>query len=222
MAPKRSSTSASSSSRRSNEVHTESSEASQRPYALGALAQRFVEELQKSDHEDEDGNKVIDLSEAAQRIGVQKRRLYDITGVLEALGTISKSQQNKFKLNGGLPNEAGGRNRSQSTSNDEGSQYHLRQKIEEAKDTSNYLTDLIKKTSTDLHTISNQVAEDPYGWLTNRDIRELSCFDDHTLIAVRAPPGVTLEVPGTCLWCVSPRNINCELLDLFSYRNETN
>ena len=95
MAPKRSNPRGSTEQKAS---HTESTEASQRHYTLGSLAQRFVEELQKPKYEVEQGKQVIDLSVAAEQLQVQKRRLYDITGVLEALGTISKCQQNKFRL----------------------------------------------------------------------------------------------------------------------------
>ena len=72
----------------------------------------------------------------------------------------------------------------------------IREKLKEAKETYNHLKTLIEKTSIDLHAISEEVSKDPHGWVTNKDIREFSCFDDNTLLAIRAPPGVMLEVPG--------------------------
>ena len=65
---------------------------SQSQHKLGILAQQFVELLQRCP----DG--IVDLSDAAQALDVRKRRLYDITGVLEAIGTISKCKQNQFQL----------------------------------------------------------------------------------------------------------------------------
>lgn len=36
----------------------------------------------------------VDLNEAAEQLGVQKRRIYDITNVLEGIGLIEKKSKN--------------------------------------------------------------------------------------------------------------------------------
>jgi hypothetical protein len=43
----------------------------------------------------------IDLNAAAERLGVQKRRIYDITNVLEGIGVIAKAGKNIVALAGG-------------------------------------------------------------------------------------------------------------------------
>lgn len=40
-------------------------------------------------------NKIIDLNQAAEQLGVAKRRIYDITNVLEGIDLIEKCQKNK-------------------------------------------------------------------------------------------------------------------------------
>uniref|UniRef100_A0A915E2C8 E2F/DP family winged-helix DNA-binding domain-containing protein n=1 Tax=Ditylenchus dipsaci TaxID=166011 RepID=A0A915E2C8_9BILA len=53
--------------------------------SLGLLTQRFIEFLQKTPAG------LVDLNIAAQKLGVsQKRRVYDITNVLEGIGLIEK------------------------------------------------------------------------------------------------------------------------------------
>tara|TARA_B110000208_G_scaffold15901_1_gene19067 strand:+ start:184 stop:507 length:324 start_codon:yes stop_codon:yes gene_type:complete len=52
--------------------------------SLGVLTKKFVS-LLKETH---GGN--IDLNKAAGELGVQKRRIYDITNVLEGIGLIDK------------------------------------------------------------------------------------------------------------------------------------
>ena len=42
----------------------------------------------------------MDLNDAAKVLGVQKRRIYDITNVLEGIGLIEKSIKNKIKWRG--------------------------------------------------------------------------------------------------------------------------
>jgi len=59
--------------------------------SLGALTKKFCELL----HASPDG--VLDLNEAAETLRVQKRRIYDITNVLEGVGLISKASKNHIR-----------------------------------------------------------------------------------------------------------------------------
>jgi transcription factor E2F3 len=40
---------------------------------------------------------MVDLNDAAVHLNVQKRRIYDITNVLEGIGLIEKTMKNKIK-----------------------------------------------------------------------------------------------------------------------------
>ena len=55
------------------------------------LTKKFTELL----HASPDG--VLDLNEAAVTLRVQKRRIYDITNVLEGVGLISKASKNHIR-----------------------------------------------------------------------------------------------------------------------------
>ena len=46
-------------------------------------------------HASPDG--VLDLNEAAETLHVQKRRIYDITNVLEGVGLITKASKNHIR-----------------------------------------------------------------------------------------------------------------------------
>jgi len=71
---------------------TESPASERRPEtSLGALTKKFCELL----HASPDG--VLDLNEAAETLRVQKRRIYDITNVLEGVGLISKASKNHIR-----------------------------------------------------------------------------------------------------------------------------
>jgi len=43
----------------------------------------------------------LDINEATRELGVQKRRIYDITNVLEGIGYIEKIHKNKMRWIGG-------------------------------------------------------------------------------------------------------------------------
>ena len=56
--------------------------------SLGLLTRRFVQLLRDSPEG------VVDLNYAATQLEVQKRRIYDITNVLEGIGMIEKKGKN--------------------------------------------------------------------------------------------------------------------------------
>lgn len=62
--------------------------------SLGELTRKFIALIQESE------NKCVDLNEAALKLDVQKRRIYDITNVLEGIGLIEKTVKNKIKWKG--------------------------------------------------------------------------------------------------------------------------
>lgn len=49
-------------------------------------------------------NFILDINEATRELGVQKRRIYDITNVLEGIGYIEKIHKNKMRWIGGTMN----------------------------------------------------------------------------------------------------------------------
>lgn len=59
--------------------------------SLSVLTRKFVELIKKSDQN------TIDLNEAVKILSVQKRRIYDITNVLEGIGYVEKLHKNKIK-----------------------------------------------------------------------------------------------------------------------------
>lgn len=62
--------------------------------SLGILTRRFVELAKKS------AGQIVDLKDAAHQLKVAKRRIYDITNVLEGISMIEKSHKNKVKWKG--------------------------------------------------------------------------------------------------------------------------
>jgi hypothetical protein len=59
--------------------------------SLETLAARFMDSINKKK------NECIDISWLSQVLKVQRRRIYDITNVLEGIGVLSKSGKNKIK-----------------------------------------------------------------------------------------------------------------------------
>lgn len=146
--------------------------------SLGLLTKKFVDLIQHTP----DGN--LDLNKAAQQLDVQKRRIYDITNVLEGIGLIEKTSKNNIAWQGSglsIPEAA----------QEELGQ--LRKTIEDLRMQEIALDSYMSHT-TGLITSLTQSAG-PHINLRHGDIRGLECFKDSTVIAIKAPPGTTLEVP---------------------------
>jgi hypothetical protein len=62
--------------------------------SLGILTRKFVNLAKKS------AGQIVDLKDAANQLQVAKRRIYDITNVLEGINMIEKSHKNKVKWKG--------------------------------------------------------------------------------------------------------------------------
>lgn len=72
--------------------HRNNSKRTRNESSLSVLTSKFLEMVNKS----KDGT--IDLNDAVDWLKVQKRRIYDITNVLEGIGYIKKSTKNKIQL----------------------------------------------------------------------------------------------------------------------------
>ena len=60
--------------------------------SLGLLTKKFTTLIQNAPEG------VLDLNHAATLLGVQKRRIYDITNVLEGIGIIEKRSKNNIQV----------------------------------------------------------------------------------------------------------------------------
>nr|XP_037277965.1 transcription factor E2F2-like [Rhipicephalus microplus] len=160
--------------------------------SLGLLTKKFIQLLKGAS----DG--VVDLNKASEQLGVQKRRIYDITNVLEGVGLIEKKSKNNIRWREG---------RGAATLN--GSrQRMLQQEIDEYIKVERELDALLDSAVSDLRGIAENV-DRRYAYVTYRDLRSISSLADQTVIAVKAPPETRLEVPdphkGLQIWLKSDK-----------------
>lgn len=88
------------------------SNASRADSSLGLLTRKFVSLLRGTP------DNALDLNVAAQELGVQKRRVYDITNVLEGIELIHKSNKNQVSWNKNPPTTFTRKDRDDDTESD--------------------------------------------------------------------------------------------------------
>ncbi|KAM4871663.1 transcription factor E2F2 isoform 2-T2 [Thomomys bottae] len=143
--------------------------------SLGLLTKKFIYLLSES----QDG--VLDLNWAAEVLDVQKRRIYDITNVLEGIQLIRKKAKNNIQWVGILE--------------DPTRPAKLGQELKELMSTEQALDQLIQSCSLNFKNLTEDNANKRLAYVTYQDIRAVGTFKEQTVIAVKAPPQTRLEVP---------------------------
>ncbi|NWR65935.1 E2F2 factor, partial [Bucorvus abyssinicus] len=171
--------------------------------SLGLLTKKFIRLLNESP----DG--VVDLNRAAEVLEVQKRRIYDITNVLEGIQLIRKKSKNNIQWMGtGIFEDVAVTAKQQA----------LRGELAELARMERTLDQLLHDCALQLRQLAGEEASQRYpcwgrwggrtgpsfsytsspstlAYVTYQDLRTISNFQEQTVIAVKASPETQLEVP---------------------------
>lgn len=158
----------------------ENGNSSRQEKSLGILTTRFVTLLQEAPEG------ILDLKTAADALAVrQKRRIYDITNVLEGIGLIEKKSKNSIQWLGAGP----GANSSEITDNLSQLKEEISQlKLKEAEIESHY-----KSCKQSVFNLMDDKTNKQNAYVYDTEI--LDAFPDKTILIIQAPPGTLLEVP---------------------------
>ncbi|TYI10105.1 transcription factor E2FB isoform X3 [Gossypium hirsutum] len=148
--------------------------------SLGLLTRKFINLIKQA----EDG--ILDLNKAADTLEVQKRRIYDITNVLEGIGLREKKLKNRIQWKGLDVSRPGEIDENVTT---------LQAEVENLSIEERCLDEQIREMQERLRNLSEDENNQKWLFVTEEDIKSLSCFQNETLIAIKAPHGTTLEVP---------------------------
>ncbi|XP_037550607.1 transcription factor E2F2 [Nematolebias whitei] len=151
--------------------------------SLGLLTKKFVGLIAESP----DG--VLDLNWATEILEVQKRRIYDITNVLEGVQLIRKKSKNNIQWLVGDVFEGGASGGEKACA--------LRKELRDLERAERSLDDLIQSSTTQLKQLTEFKDSQRFGYVTYQDIRSIASLLDQTVIAVKAPTETKLEVPDT-------------------------
>ncbi|XP_041973702.1 transcription factor E2F2 [Aricia agestis] len=146
--------------------------------SLGLLTKKFVALLKSSQ------NGVLDLNLAAERLSVQKRRIYDITNVLEGIGILEKRSKNNIQWKCGV--DGGG-------CGEEGRARRLRREVRALTEREAQVGRALTAAEHALARLSAEHGARAY--ITYADLRSIRDFRNQTVIPIKAPPDTRLSVP---------------------------
>ncbi|MCL7044786.1 hypothetical protein MKW94_026139, partial [Papaver nudicaule] len=148
--------------------------------SLGLLTKKFISLILEA----KDG--ILDLNKTADVLKVQKRRIYDITNVLEGIGLIEKTSKNNIRWKGlGM----------QMPMDLDGEVTKLKADIESEYDEERRLDTKIRAKQERLRSLGADENCQRFLFLTEEDIMSIPNYQNNTLIAIKAPQASSLEVP---------------------------
>ncbi|XP_029298576.1 LOW QUALITY PROTEIN: transcription factor E2F3 [Cottoperca gobio] len=139
--------------------------------SLGLLTRRFAEILSRSS----DG--VLDLNLVAQELNAPKRRVYDVTNVLEGIQLIKKKSKNFVEWLGGQVN------------------IQVEQELKALVDEERRLDELIQSCTWQVHQLCENQNSQKFAYLTYEDVQRIPSLKEQTVIVIKAPAETKLEVP---------------------------
>ncbi|NXH27813.1 E2F6 factor, partial [Myiagra hebetior] len=158
--------------------------------SLALLTRRFMALLKKAP----DG--VLDLNEVAATLGVRKRRVYDITNVLDGIHLIRKRSKNLIQWIGDNLDQVVGK---------AAEQQNLKDELSDLSDMEEALDELIKDCAHEIFELTDDTENAKYpfnscitlthAYVTYQDIRSIQAFQEQIVIAIKAPEETKLEIP---------------------------
>lgn len=142
--------------------------------SLGLLTKKFVSLFHSST------SGTVDLNKASEMLDVQKRRIYDITNVLEGIGLVEKKSKNMVHWCGAQYHDLSA----------EHADLHTDLADLDAKE--RQLDDLIKNAELQLKLLNE---DKTHAYVTVQDLRSVGRFSNQEVLAIKAPPEAKLHVP---------------------------
>ncbi|XP_047221554.1 transcription factor E2F1 isoform X2 [Girardinichthys multiradiatus] len=145
--------------------------------SLNLTTKRFLDLLSHS----ADG--VVDLNWASQVLDVQKRRIYDITNVLEGIQLISKKSKNNIQwLGNRVDASLVSRNK------------ELQREVCDLTEAEEQLDELISKCTLQLRLLTDDPQNKKLGYVRCQDLRQSFDSPDQLVMVIRAPPETQMQV----------------------------
>merc|ERR1712209_263573 len=143
--------------------------------SLGLLTKKFVSLFHSS------SSGTVDLNKASESLNVQKRRIYDITNVLEGIGLVEKKSKNMVAWSGVQHHEGL-----------TAQQADLHTDLADLEAKENQLDDLIKNAELHLKLLNEDKSS---AYVSYQDLRSINRFTNQSVMVIKAPPEAKLQVP---------------------------
>ena len=154
--------------------------------SLGHLTKNFLQYIKKKE------SAKININDLVNDLSVKKRRIYDITNVLQGIGFIDKNGKNEINWIKGYKNNKGDSN--SLPSNYISNYNNLKIELENLKKENQEIEDKLNKFKEEFNLLSIKQDFSKYSYITFDDISNLSKNDGLDFIVVKAAKGTVINV----------------------------
>ena len=154
--------------------------------SLGQLTKDFINYIKTT------GRKSININDLVNKLGVKKRRIYDITNVLQGIEYLQKSGKNEIVWTKTISNKSKTKKKSATTKkNNNNKQKINKEDLEKEK---NQWDNEIDKFKAEFNSIAKKAEFAEYGYITLDDIKKLSINKKVDLVLIKATKGTVMNI----------------------------
>ena len=155
--------------------------------SLGQLTKNFINYIKTT------GKKSININDLVNELSVKKRRIYDITNVLQGIGFLQKSGKNEIIWTKTINNRSKSKKK---LSNSKKVNQSNKQKsnIEKLGQEKSKLENEINIFKDEFNSIAKKEEFPKYGYVTMDDLKELSINDNLNLVLIKASKGTAMSI----------------------------
>jgi len=154
--------------------------------SLGQLTKNFLNYIKTT------GRKSININDLVNELSVKKRRIYDITNVLQGIDYLQKSGKNEIVWTKTISIKAKSKKKVNAPKKNNINKQKIN--IEELEKEKNELDNDIDKFKAEFNSIAKKNDFAKYGYITLEDIRRLSINAKVDLIVIKAAKGTVMNV----------------------------
>ena len=156
--------------------------------SLGQLTKNFINYIKRT------GKKSININDLVSELEVKKRRIYDITNVLQGIGYLQKSGKNEIVWTKTINNKAKSKKKSLTQKKGTTTNNKQRQNIEKLEQEKESLDEKINIFKDEFNAIAKKVDFAKYGYITLDDLKSLSINDKVDLLVIKATKGTVMNI----------------------------
>ena len=169
------------------EAEEENIEGTKQENSLGQLTKNFLQYIKKR------GRVNININDLVKDLKVKKRRIYDITNVLQGIEYIEKNGKNEIIWKKNITNQKID-NINDSPEDYKSNYDDLKNELKKLKKEDTEIEDILNKFKDEFNILSRKQDFSKYGYITFNDISNLSINEELDFIIIKATKGTVINV----------------------------
>ena len=170
------------------EVEDDNNEDNKQENSLGQLTINFLQYIKKK------GRENININDLVKELKVKKRRIYDITNVLQGIGYIIKKGKNEIVWTKSYKSQKNESNKNSLPENYISNCNKLKTELDELRKEDKLVEEELNKYNEEFNYLSKKKDFPKYGYITFNDIKNISKSDNLDFIIIKAGKGTMINV----------------------------